>query len=232
MKDKSSGYIRWISLIWAVLSFVLGIRFLKNNYSIGMNNVYSNVVSKSEQVLWLVIAILIAVSCIVLLVKFIVKAVLINGKERQILIFSIPFLVVFIVFFIYKYVNSNSDVYSYFWGDEKNIWDAAVRLYPYFFVYTSEIFLVCFFILPIVLAPVIVKIVLESLIMGYIMWRIKAHYKSNLVYIIYAFCLMPPFLTLGIEVHRMQWYGFLYLFAMVKLYMDIIEGGNINPIYG
>ena len=112
---------------------------------------------------------------------------------------------------------------GYYIGDEKNIWDAAVRLYPFFFVYTSEIFLICFFIFPVVMAPSIVKIAVCSFVFGYTIRRVKRFYKTDLAFALYGLCIIRPVYEMGIRVHRMHWYGILYLFFVVKVYFDSKE---------
>ena len=214
-----------ISAIWSVLSVLFGLIFIKKKYSTITSNVYSSA-GREAQFFWLFIAIIIAVFSIVLLVNFIINAITIKGYERQILVCSLPFILLLSVCFFYSYIRAGVGYssYNYFVGDVRNVWDSAVRLYPYSFVYTSELFLICFFVFPFSLAPIAVKILFESFVMGYVVYRINAHYKSKLVYLLYVFCLTMPFRHLGIGVERMHWYGFVYLFVTVKLYFDILEG--------
>ncbi|SDH59577.1 hypothetical protein SAMN05421493_10276 [Pseudobutyrivibrio sp. 49] len=208
-----------VSLIWAIAALVLGLRFIKNNYAIGLTNEINTQVSKSAQIFWLIVAIAIAWILIFSFVRFIFNAIEGDSYERRVLLYAVPF---FSSFFMAVLVNRHNGYY--FTWDDKNIWDAAVRLYPYFFVYASEIYLICFFILPLALAPVLVKIVLAALIMGYVVYRFESHYKNKWPYLMFLLCIVPAFFIYGSYVHRMHWYGFIYLFAMVKIYFDIVEG--------
>lgn len=144
-----------------------------------------------------------------------------NEKERKIVFFSFPILIILASYLLTNLAPTHMN--DYYVGDEKNIWDAAVRLYPYFFVYTSEIFLICFFIIPTIISPSIIKISFCSLVLGYTVYRTNKYYDTKLSYLIYALCLLKPVCELGIQVHRMQWYAFLYLFFAIKLFFDSKE---------
>lgn len=212
---------RWtvvISVIWSILSLVFGKKFIENNYEIAMINQSHRLISYKEQIVWAILAYALAVFIIFLTVNFLKRTILNNGKERKILLYSIPLFLILISYFLSDI--SPIDFQNYYVGDEKNIWECAVRLYPFLFVYTSELFVVCFFLLPVYIAPSIIKIILSSLIMGYIIYRVKQYYKSNIAFSVYALCLLKPFLELGIRVHRMHWYGIIYMFVAVKLYFD------------
>lgn len=216
MKEKKKVIL--ISAFWMILAFIGGGKFIKNNYNIGMLNEYCQQIEPDKQILWAIIAYICASIIIVCATSFIIKAIKNNGKERRILFYSLP---VFCVLLSCLFADlAPSVIKDYYVGDEKNIWDAAVRLYPFFFVYMSELYLICFFVLPLAIAPSIIKIIFCSLVMGYTVYRVKEYYKTNLSFLIYIVCLLKPFLELGIRVHRMQWYGLLYLFFAVKIYFD------------
>lgn len=209
--------------IWSIVSVLHGLIFLKSRY--GSDEIYRDAISKGQQIFWLIMAVLIAVVLIFLFVQFIYIAVLKDSSERKILLYSLPFFAVFISYFMVKITNAYPN--NYYWGDESLVYNSALNLYPYFFVYLSEFYLISFMIISNALAPTIVKIIMESLIMGYIVYRVHSHYKNKSVFALYLLCLLPPFYTLGVEVHRMQWYGFIYLFIFVILYFDIIEKRNL-----
>lgn len=177
---------------------------------------------KTGQIFYAIIAFSFAVMLIYLFCSFIWKAVFSHGEERKICLYALPFFVVLAVFLVSE-ISIKGLGGGYYTGDEKNIWDAAVRLYPFFFVYTSEIFLICFFIFPVVMAPSIVKIAVCSFVFGYTIRRIKRFYKTDLAFVLYGLCLIRPVYEMGIRVHRMHWYGILYLFFVVKVYFDSKE---------
>ena len=72
--------------MWVIASLVGGILFLKKFYSIGMMNQWCSVVDKWEQIVWAVIAYLLAVIVIYNIARFAVKAVLYNDRERKIIL--------------------------------------------------------------------------------------------------------------------------------------------------
>ncbi len=117
-----------MSCVWIILATIYGLLFIRNNYHIGLENEYGAQLEKGAQIFWLAIAIVVAWIIIVRLVSYFIKA-FVDGTswQRKVLIYSLPFLAVILIFFVRYYSNS-----YYYTGDEKNIWDAAVRLYPYF----------------------------------------------------------------------------------------------------
>ena len=214
-----------ISTIWSIFSVVFGIIFIKKNYGVYDN--YRDAIGKGQQLFWLVVAGIVAVVLIFLFVGFIIRAISDNGKERDILKYVFPFFAILLAYFMVVIFYSTFQA-TFYEGDEVEVWKSSFNLYPFFFVYLSEIYIVSFLIVPCTMAPTLLKIVFESLIMGYIIYRAKKHYKSNVVYLLYGFCILEPFYMLGVEIHRMQWYGFIYLFVFSKLFFDILERHEIS----
>jgi len=210
-----------VAIIWSIISITRGLNFVTTQGKL----VESYEIGRAQRLFWCSLAIFFAIIAIYAFCKFFVNAIKNDGSERKILIYALPFLFVFMSYFFITYVRAYNA--SYYQGDEKLVWDAAVNMYPYFFVYLSEIYLWSFFILPTSIAPTIVKIFMEAMIMGYIVWRVKKYYKTKNAYFIYLLCMLSPFYTLGVEIHRMQWYSFIYLFVMVKLFFDIREKNNL-----
>ncbi len=209
-----------IIVIWSILSISCGYSFVKNNSFLGMENPSFGILSheyKSGNI-WLLIAYIFTIIMICIISFFVINAIFINGKERSILLYSIPALLLFSLVLLREYTKASGQ-YNYYQGDEKNIWDAAMRLWPFGFVYSSELFLICFLLIPTVLAPSIIKVLFCSFVFGYIIYRCK-ECKSKWVYLLYFFLLLPPVFEMGIRVHRMHWYGWLYLFWTTKVYFD------------
>lgn len=220
LKNKSTIVIIILSLLWALISVVGGTVFIRRHY--GEVDVYKDAIGKGQQIFWFIVAVFIACLLIYLFVSFLVNAIKNDGKERRIILYSLPFLGVLLSYFFLMLLKAEYNV-TYYEGDEILVWNSATNLYPFFFVYLSEIYIISFLIFPCVVGPTLVKIIMEALIMGYIVYRVRKHYKSNGAYLIFLMCMMEPFYTLGVEAHRMQWYGFIYLFVFSKLFFDIIE---------
>ncbi len=216
LKEKTDVLI---AIAWYMFSLIGGLRLLRKHY--GQSDTYKDAISKGQQYFWLGIAIIIAFIIIYAFTTFLLKAFSEDSKERKILTYMVPFLLMLLAYFVVTIVDNPYE--AYYHGDELLVLNSAFNLWPYFFVYLSEFYLVSIFIVPCWIAPTIVKVVLVSFLMGYIVYRVRRHYNSNLAYCIYLICLLKPFYILGVEVHRMQWYAFLYLFVMVKLCFDIKE---------
>ena len=206
----------YIGMIWFAIAFLGGLKLIYDNY--GHITSLGTSISFFGKLLALLVAVLLAFLSIISLCVFIYRALTFDGKERKIVIYATPFLVLLVSKLI---VNLQwTSVAGYFVGDEKLIWDSAVKLYPFCFVYTSELFLVSFFVFPITLAPTILKIILYSFLFGYIIYRINKYYSGNYGFVVYMFCIFEPFINYGLSVHRMFWYAPLYLFFTVKIYFD------------
>lgn len=212
----------YIGMIWFAIAFLGGLKLIYDNY--GHITSLGTSISFFGKLLALLVAVLLAFLFIISLCVFIYRALTFDGKERKIVIYATPFLV---LLFSKLIVNLQwTSVAGYFVGDEKLIWDSAVKLYPFCFVYTSELFLVSFFVFPITLAPTILKIILYSFLFGYIIYRINKYYSGNYGFVVYLFCIYEQFINFGLSVHRMFWYAPLYLFFTVKLYFDNKERNN------
>lgn len=208
--------------IWSICSISGCIRFMKLHYAEAMNSPYQFAIGKTGQYISAVIAAVIAILMIYAACNFFYRAEKEDGKERAILRYALPILIVLVAYLLTDIASVNG-ISPYYSGDEKNIWDSAVRMYPFIFVYSGELFMICFYILPIRLAPSIIKILFSSYVFGYVIYRAKRFYDSKYVYFLYCIFAMKPFLEYGIRVHRMHWYGVLYLLAAAKLYFDYRE---------
>lgn len=209
-----------IAVLWAMVSLAFGRLFLKSHLEEALENHYVYALDTYLQKLVFIIAYIIALTCIYFVCRFVYLALTIDGRERKVLLCALPLLLVLGSYLIADVVDSGRGVDLYYVGDEKNIWDAAVAKYPFFFIYSSELFLVCFCLVPVVLAPSIVKICFVASVFGYIVYRINECYKSYWGCLLYVVFCMQPVLSYGIRVHRMHWYAVLYLFVMVKLFFD------------
>ncbi|MCR5312742.1 MAG: hypothetical protein K6E54_03690, partial [Bacteroidaceae bacterium] len=135
-----------VNLIWSFISIFGGMLFIKSNYALGLSNQYCKPVPILVKIIFLLIAMMVSQIIIYNFLCLLEGAISKRGRCSEIIITSIPFFVILSAFFMRSYTSTYN--VAYFSGDIKNIWDAAVGLYPFLFVYTSEIFLVSFFILP------------------------------------------------------------------------------------
>lgn len=113
-------------------------------------------------------------------------------------------------------------------SDYANIFRMALELYPFTFGLTSGVYIISLMMFPFPIAPSIIKIVFQSLMVGYIVYRTSKHYKTKWAYLIYGVFLLPPILWSSATIHRMQWYVLLYLGIAVKLFYDYKENKKIT----
>ena len=222
-----------VPFFWSIISLFSGYHFIKLHYFDYLTNKYDKYgklysVSEGIQLISAIIAYLFAVIVIFYFYKFIVNVINNNGKERQILKYSIPIF----LFFIYVLISRISSVglTEYYRGDEAVIWDTAAKLYPFMFVYTSEITLITFFLCPQIYAPSLIKIIMCSLILGYTIYNCKKAYNTNLVYLFYIilFLFKNPLFETILSIHRMHWYSWFYIFFCVKAFFKSIDKDKNN----
>ena len=155
--------------------------------------------------------------------KFIIQD---NKKNKQVFVYAIPY---FLILLTYFFINHQ----MFLKGDELNIFNCVIRfnISPYHFTYfTGLMYAISLMIMPFPIGIVIIKIIIQSLICGYCVYKCKNYYKSNWSYLIYFLFLIPNVIENGILIHRMQYYGLLYLVIIVKLVFDYKSNKKIEII--
>lgn len=217
---KKYRYVLIISVIWWIFSMIAGRMFINKYYAIGMQSVYGYTISQMGQKIAYIVGYIAAIIFEYMICKFFYHVLKGHSRKKSILLYSIPIFLILLGILLTN-VSYCKDLMQFYVGDEKNIWDAAVRQYPFIFVYSGELFLICFFMLPCILAPSIVKVIFTAYVFGYIIYRFKEKYNSNSIFVIYLlFFIVWPFREYGVLVHRMHWYAILYIFMAVKIYFD------------
>lgn len=140
-----------IAVLWAMVSLAFGRLFLKSHIEEALENHYVHVLDTYAQNFVFITAYIIALICIYFVCRYVYLALAIDGRERKVLLCALPILLVLGSYLIADVVALGRGINLYYVGDEKNIWDAAVAKYPFFFIYSSELFLVCFCLIPVVL---------------------------------------------------------------------------------
>ena len=225
-RQKYNRNSKVFAFIWSFVAICSGLVFLNNYQVIAEGNIYARDIGKAGQIVSIFIACIMAVVIIYSVTDFVCKAVKEQGKERDICLYAIPVLVL-LMSYLFADVLGASTIKTYYVGDEKNIWDSAVAIYPFMFIYSSQLFLACFFIFPTIFAPSIVKVCFVSYVVGYSIYRMRKHYH-NYAFLLYLLFASSTFLEMGIRVHRMQWYGILYLLIAIKFYFDSKEKKDID----
>lgn len=152
-----------------------------------------------------------------------------ESQSHRVVFYSIPYMVIVAAAWITHTYLYGSAIGI---GDETFIYHSAFQLFPFTFGITSQIFIICLCILPVSLSPVILKIIFESLVVGYLIERINRYYKTRLGFLLYIIFCMKPVLEQAVLLHRMQWFGVFYVFIAGKLYFDYREHkkANLNTI--
>lgn len=119
---------------------------------------------------------------------------------------------------------------GYLSNDEALIADGALRLAhdTWFYYITTYFYIVCFMLIPTYLAPVYVKLVIEFLVVGYVVYRMKKAFGRPYGYLGYVLFLMYPVLAYTTSAHRLPIYFLLYLTLMCMLIFDGIEKADIT----
>jgi len=139
-----------------------------------------------------------------------------NKKTHKIFLYSIPYLLILLTKFF-------MDHDMYLVGDELNIFNYVTNfnIYPAHFTYiTGIVYAVSLMIIPFQAGIVVIKIFLQSILCGYCVYKFKSYYKSKWSYLIYLLFIIPTVIDNGILIHRMQYYGLLYLFTIIKVVFD------------
>lgn len=150
--------------------------------------------------------------------KFLYDAVAYNeGQERKIIGYSLPYLIFLLILFFRSYPMQ---LYS----DELNIFNKVTeyQIFPYHFTYfTGSYFALCFMLIPVPMGPVLIKLLVQAFVCGYVVNRTKC----RAAYLIF---LLPPVIEFSTAIHRMQLYGLIYLLLAVKITFDYIEKKELN----
>ena len=115
-------------------------------------------------------------------------------------------------------------------NDESLIFAEAASLnsYTWFYYLTTYYYIICLMLIPAWFGPVLVKVVIQLLVCGYVVYRIKKYtHGSKFSYLMYLSFLLPPVLAYTTSAHRIPVYYLLYLLLFFILLMDMLE--NVIP---
>lgn len=146
-----------------------------------------------------------------------------NKKIYEIFSYSLPYGIFLLIYLFCKHSMSLT-------GDEFNIYSQAMQynIFPYHFTYlTGLVYIVSYMIVPCQMGTVFVKVLFQSLTCGYCVYRMKRYFGKK-GYLCFILFLLYPVMTNGIEAHRMQFYGLLYLASSVKLLFDWWENKKLT----
>lgn len=145
-----------------------------------------------------------------------------NRKENaiyQIIKCALPYLLVLAVILIIKLPS------GYLSNDETLIYDAAVSLehYTWFYYITTYYYIISLMLIPHYLGPILVKVLLQFLVVGYVLYRIKKVLGNKYGNWGYALFLLYPVIAYTTSAHRLPIYYLLYLVLITTLLFDLLE---------
>lgn len=139
-----------------------------------------------------------------------------GGLSRRTLLYALPYLAVLLVWMLFVRPYELS-------GDELNLYERALRLdsFAYWFNYLSGFYwITTLMIVPHALGPVLIKLLLQALIVGYCVARQTDVSGKRTGLLLYLPFLLPFVLDSAVSAHRLPIYGPVYLFFAAKLYYD------------
>ena len=138
----------------------------------------------------------------------------------QIIINALPYLIVLGAVLIFKLPQ------GFLSNDESLIFAEASSLnsYTWFYYLTTYYYSVSMMLIPAWFGPIIVKVLIQFLTCGYVVYRMKRYTNNNRIsYIMYLPFLLPPVLAYTTSAHRIPVYYLLYLLIFYILIMDMLE---------
>ncbi|MBO4902132.1 MAG: hypothetical protein J5518_05010 [Lachnospiraceae bacterium] len=114
---------------------------------------------------------------------------------------------------------------GYLSNDETLIAASALQLehYTWFYYLTTWFYIICFMLIPVYVGPILVKLLIEFLIVGYVILRIRDVFGKPYHLFGYLLFLLYPVLAYTTSAHRLPVYFLLYLYLVSVLLFDAIE---------
>lgn len=155
---------------------------------------------------------------------FIYRALIFHTPSTlEILKYSAFYLVPLIAVLIFKLPQ------GFLSNDETLIFAEAGKLadYTWFYYLTTYYYIVTMMLIPSWLGPVLVKVAIQLLVCGYIIYRVRKYLGKRYGYFMYLVFILPPVLAYTTSAHRIPIYFLLYIFMVFSLLMDRLE--NVKP---
>lgn len=110
-------------------------------------------------------------------------------------------------------------------NDESLIFESASNLehYTWFYYITTYYYIISMMLIPSWLGPIIIKVIIQMLIIGYVVYRLVQYLGIRYGLFGYLPFLLYPVIAYTTSAHRLPIYYLLYLFLIVKLLFDLLE---------
>lgn len=139
-----------------------------------------------------------------------------KSDSRSILSYAVVYFLILLGWMLWK-------LPLYLQGDELNIYNHAKNLdtMAYWFNYfTGYYWISCAMVLPFQMGPILIKLILHSLVIGYCTHRLSKVSSPKAALLLFLPYLQPFVLDMGASAHRLPLYGILYLYLGAKLFFD------------
>ncbi|HOO27998.1 MAG TPA: hypothetical protein PLU43_05995, partial [Lachnospiraceae bacterium] len=150
-----------------------------------------------------------------------------NRKEQpitKIIKCALPYLIVLAVVMVIKLPG------GYLSNDETLIYNAAVSLthYTWFYYITTYYYIVSLMLIPNYFGPIMIKILIEFLTVGYFVYRLKRILGNSYGSFGYLLFLLYPVIAYTTSAHRLPIYYLLYLVLITTLLFDYMEKKELH----
>ena len=149
--------------------------------------------------------------------------VIFAGKT-EILFSALPYLAVIAAVCFFKLRQ------GFLSNDEFLIYQNAVSLthYTWFTYITVYFYIVALMLIPHMYGPIFLKLIIELLVVGYVVTRVRRHFGRVYGYFSYLLFLLYPVLAYTTSAHRLPVYFLVYLYLMAMLLFDYLEQAPIS----
>lgn len=159
------------------------------------------------------------------LYSFILKVIAApTGKERKVFLAALPYLIVIVGVAIIKLPA------GFLTNDENVIYQNAVTLThdTWFNYMTTFYYIVTLMIFPFKTGPIIAKLIIEFIVVGYTVFRFRHFFVSKWANLSYVLFLLYPVIAYTTSAHRLPIYFLIYLTVFVKLIFDRFEHAELT----
>ncbi|MCR5108349.1 MAG: tyrosine-protein phosphatase [Lachnospiraceae bacterium] len=150
-----------------------------------------------------------------------------NRKESLLcntLKWALPYLPVVL---IVSFIKLKSGFLS---NDENLIYENAINLihYTWFYYITTYYYIVSLMLIPFKYSPIIIKLIIELLVIGYVTFRISRIFSKKAGCFSYILFLLYPVIAYTTSAHRLPIYFFVYLYLFSTLLFDLLENKDLS----
>lgn len=147
-----------------------------------------------------------------------------HRRIKAVLMTALPYLLVIAVVLVIKLPG------GYISNDENSIYNNAVTLThdTWFYYLTTYYYIISLMLIPVKYGPILVKVIIQFLTVGYVVYRVRDYYGNRLGMWGYSLFFMYPVIAYTTSAHRLPVYFLLYLILFVKILFDRLSGKQMK----